>query len=56
MWDTVQDAVPAGAHHLSHDMPCVRCGHGVHTFLACGDGCECQPALLPGESALAAAV
>jgi hypothetical protein len=29
-------------------MPCQRCGHALHTFLAC-DGCDCQPALMPGE-------
>lgn len=30
--------------HLTHDMPCPRCGHGRHTFLACSDSCACQPA------------
>jgi hypothetical protein len=25
MWDTVQ----TNADHLSHDMPCLRCGHAV---------------------------
>jgi hypothetical protein len=49
MWDTVQTS----ADHLSHDMPCVRCGHAAHTFLDCGDGCDCRPVLMPGESALA---
>ncbi len=38
MWDTVQ----VSREHLSHDMPCARCGHAMHTFLACGDGCECE--------------
>ena len=38
--------------HLSHDMPCLRCGHAAHTFLACGDGCDCRPALMPGEQHL----
>jgi hypothetical protein len=52
MWDTVQTS----ADHLSHDMPCQRCGHAVHTFLACGDGCDCRPTLMPGESVLATAV
>lgn len=52
MWDTVQTS----ADHLSHDMPCQRCGHAVHTFLSCGDGCDCRPTEMPGESALAAAV
>ena len=43
MWDTVQ----TNDQHLSHDLPCPRCGHEVHTFLACGDDCACPPALLP---------
>ena len=51
MWDTVQ----TNNEHLSHDMPCPRCGHGRHTFLSCGDGCECQPAELPGEHRLSVA-
>ena len=46
MWDTVQ----ANDTHLSHDMPCQRCGHALHTFLGCDNGCDCQPALMPGES------
>ena len=33
MWDTVQ----TNDEHLSHDMPCPRCGHALHTFLACGE-------------------
>lgn len=37
MWDTVQ----TNDVHLSHDMPCARCGHDVHTFLACGTDCAC---------------
>jgi hypothetical protein len=48
VWDTVQ----TNDTHLSHDMPCVRCGHAAHTFLACGDGCDCQPALMPGDQHL----
>ena len=47
MWDTVQTSTAV----LSHDLPCPRCGHAVHTFLACGDSCDCQPALLPGSNA-----
>ena len=30
MWDTIQ----IDAHHLSHDLPCPRCHHAVHTYLA----------------------
>ena len=51
MWDTVQDL----RDHLSHDMPCQRCGHAMHTFLSCDDNCDCAPALMPGEGELVAA-
>ncbi|HSU03271.1 MAG TPA: hypothetical protein VLK03_12030 [Nocardioides sp.] len=44
MWDTAQ----TNDTHLSHDMPCVRCGHGVHTFLECGIDCACVYAM-PGS-------
>ncbi|WP_164519500.1 hypothetical protein [Nocardioides ferulae] len=43
MWDTVQSS----DHPLSHDMPCPRCGHARHTFLACSDRCDCQPVDVP---------
>jgi hypothetical protein len=45
MWDTVETTTMV----LSHDLPCPRCGHGMHTFLACGDGCECGPVVMPGS-------
>jgi hypothetical protein len=51
MWDTV----PTSHEHLSHDMPCVRCGHATHTYLSCGDGCDCEPARMPGDSVLVTA-
>lgn len=44
MWDTVQ----TNTIHLSHDLPCPRCGHAAHTFLACGDTCDCAPSPMPG--------
>jgi hypothetical protein len=47
MWDTTDTANPAYGH-LSHDMQCQRCGHAVHTYLACSDRCACVPLLLPG--------
>ena len=40
-----------GVAHLSHDLPCQSCGHGIHTFLPCGDGCDCPPVVLPGDFA-----
>jgi hypothetical protein len=47
MWDTVQTS----DMHLSHDLPCPRCGHAVHTFLACRDDCACEPFVMPGSAA-----
>ena len=44
MWDTAQ----VNDVHLSHDIPCGRCGHDVHTFLACGPSCRCEPVVMPG--------
>ncbi|GAA1772902.1 hypothetical protein GCM10009795_018800 [Nocardioides hankookensis] len=46
MWDTVQ----TNAVHLSHDMPCTHCGHAPHTYLACGDSCDCVPAGVPSRA------
>jgi hypothetical protein len=48
MWDTVE---PSDREHLSHDMPCPHCGHALHTYLACGDACECEPILKTGAVA-----
>jgi hypothetical protein len=45
MWETVQETTD----HLSHDMPCHRCGHAMHTYLACSDSCSCQPITMPGS-------
>lgn len=50
MWDTVQMT----RQHLSHDLPCTRCGHAAHTFLACSDTCHCVPPAAPGTVPLAA--
>jgi hypothetical protein len=50
MWDTVQ----SNEIHLSHDLPCLHCGHAAHTFLPCSDGCACQPTAMPGTLSLAA--
>ncbi len=47
MWDTAQ----TNDVHLSRDMPCTRCGHDIHTFLACGIGCACEPVPMPGAAA-----
>ena len=44
MWDTVQ----TNDAHLSHDMQCPRCGHDLHTFLACGTDCACERVVMPG--------
>jgi hypothetical protein len=50
VWDTVQ----TNDSHLSHDLPCLRCGHAGHRFLSCGDGCDCERVLMPGEAQLLA--
>lgn len=47
MWDTLQDQ---GHSHLTHDLPCGRCGHAVHTYLACSDTCGCAPCVMPGAT------
>lgn len=44
MWDTAQ----TNDRHLSHDMQCVRCGHDLHTFLACSPDCACESVIMPG--------
>jgi hypothetical protein len=54
MWDTANDTTVgpyALTEHLTHDLPCTSCGHAVHTFLPCGDGCACPPVVLPGSLA-----
>jgi hypothetical protein len=43
MWDTVQTSDT----HLTHDRPCPRCGHALHTYHACDDSCECRPTPAP---------
>jgi hypothetical protein len=37
MWDTAIEI----STHLTHDLPCPRCGHGGHRFLPC-DHCGCS--------------
>jgi uncharacterized protein (DUF983 family) len=52
MWDTITDtSTTSRPVLLGHDLPCPRCGHGVHTFLACGDSCACPPVVMPGSRA-----
>jgi hypothetical protein len=46
MWDSARDDEVAP---LTHEMPCPRCGHPPHLFLACGEGCACEPDEMPGE-------
>src|SRR5690242_7876750 len=47
MWDTAETSDEA-ARLVTHDMPCQRCGHAVHTFLECSDTCSCVSAAMPG--------
>jgi hypothetical protein len=51
MWDTVQ---PSDAH-VSHDLPCLHCGHAAHVYLACDAACGCEPVGMPGAAPLALA-
>jgi hypothetical protein len=44
MWDTVVEI----STHLSHDLPCPRCGHGGHRYLPC-DHCACAGDLAASE-------
>lgn len=46
MWDIVQ----VSSRHLSHDLPCPRCGHPAHIYLACSDNCDCMPTPMPGSA------
>jgi hypothetical protein len=39
---------------LLHDPPCGVCGHAAHTYLACGDGCACEPTPMPGAEKVVA--
>lgn len=50
MWDTVQ----ASQHTTSRDLPCLRCGHAAHLYLACDVRCACVPAAMPGQSLVGA--
>lgn len=52
MWDTVDNG---SGRHLSHDPLCQRCGHGLHTFLACSETCSCEPVAMPGTVPLVSA-
>jgi hypothetical protein len=50
MWDTVSE----NSRPLSHDLPCPRCGHAMHTFLVCDEQCDCTPCEMPGSRLLSA--
>jgi hypothetical protein len=47
MWDTVIEI----STHLSHDLPCTRCGHGGHRYLPC-DHCACDGATTQDDAGL----
>ncbi|MCB1301828.1 MAG: hypothetical protein KDB28_11405, partial [Tetrasphaera sp.] len=44
MWE--YDEQPARV--LSHDLPCLECGHAAHRFLPCDAACECASSPVPG--------
>ena len=39
MWDTVETST----YLMSHDLPCLLCGHAGHLYLPCSDDCSCVP-------------
>jgi hypothetical protein len=45
-WPTAPANTP-----VPHDMSCAQCRHGLHVYLACGDGCDCGPQMMPGTAA-----
>jgi len=47
MWETPRSE--EAERILTHEMPCPRCGHPPHLFLACGGDCECKPDGMPGD-------
>jgi hypothetical protein len=47
MWDTVETRTT----HLSHDMPCLQCGHAPHSYLPCSESCDCVPSWLTTAAA-----
>ena len=44
-----EDAEDGDERPLLHDPPCIVCGHAAHPYLVCGDGCDCEPTLMPGQ-------
>lgn len=46
MWETV----PIVDVHMSHDLPCPQCGHPAHSYLPCGDACDCTRSAMPGAA------
>ncbi len=50
MWDAPREVDRSAKEWrlLSHDRPCLDCGHALHTFLPCSDACGCRPQFLPG--------
>jgi hypothetical protein len=45
MWDTPTETAQTT---VPHDMSCPYCGHGLHVHLACNEGCDCVPNVMPG--------
>ena len=46
MWDTVQTSTGITCRTTCRASAAVT---RMHTFLSCGDDCDCSPALLPGD-------
>jgi hypothetical protein len=52
MWDNVETT----STPLSHDRPCLDCGHATHSYLPCSDSCDCVPSWLATTSLTAVAL
>lgn len=50
-WHDAQPDASASRTPVPHDMSCACCGHGLHVYLVCGEGCECGPQIMPGTAA-----
>jgi hypothetical protein len=48
MWDIPMETA---ATALPRDMSCAYCGHVLHVYVECGDGCDCVRHPLPGTAA-----
>ncbi|WP_203335473.1 hypothetical protein [Nocardioides limicola] len=48
MWETTE----VGLSGVTHDLPCLGCGHPPHTYYACSESCDCVPPPMPGTPSM----